>query len=96
MACARDLADAETYASEHDWCFSREPDQDADWSWMSEAERKQDHEVFGYIVRDMDGNVLASCWSIFDPSPEYSRVMKAELASEAMANELSALRDLAL
>jgi hypothetical protein len=79
------LARAELAARELDWSFSWEYDSDADLSWMSDAERKRDHEIEGCILRDAAGDVLASLWGITDADNTYRRTVEAELASEADA-----------
>lgn len=87
------LTRAERYAADHGWTVVWEDDPDADWSWMSEREQQQPHEVYVAILYDRDPadrtsrlrpRVLASLGGIFDPSPEYRRVVEAELALEAM------------
>jgi hypothetical protein len=95
LRCARELARAERYAAEHEWSFEWTPDLDADASFVETwepAERDEwnatEHECFVCLVHGPlpDCEVLASCGGIFDPSAEYSRVMEAELASEALAD----------
>jgi hypothetical protein len=39
------------------------------------------------VLKDGDGNVLASLCGITDPDSNYRRVVEAELASEALHNE---------
>jgi hypothetical protein len=95
-ACALGLAKAEAYAEDHEWSFEWVFDDDADLSWMDEAERKLDHEVLGCVVKDADGEVLASLWSIVDPDASYRRVVEAELSSEAMHQEIEAQRAMRL
>ncbi len=38
----------------------------------------------GCVVRDEDGNHLASLWAIWDADTDYRRVVRAELACEAL------------
>jgi len=85
--CALNLARAEQYARENDWQAEWVWDDDADLSWMSDAEREKPHEVYGCVLKDANGNVLASLWGITDPDREYMRVVEAELAAESMHNE---------
>lgn len=66
---------------------TKAPDDCPDLSWMSEDERRQEHEVLGCILQDRCGNVLGSLWGITDPDNDYMRVVVAELAAEAMHNE---------
>lgn len=81
------LARAESYADDRGWSFNWREDNDADWSWMSEREKERPHEVYACELRDADGRVLESLWSIFDPNVTYMRVIQAELALEAMCRE---------
>ena len=85
--CALGLARAERYARNNDWEAEWVADDDADLSWMSDEGRSEPHEVLGCILRDSNGNVLASLWGITDPTFGYTRVVEAELASEALYNE---------
>jgi hypothetical protein len=85
--CALQLARAEQYADDNDWQTEWVDDDCPDLSWMSEQEQAQPHEVLGCVLKDADGNVLASLWGITDPDAGYIRVVKAELASEAVYNE---------
>lgn len=85
--CALSLARAEQHANGKDWDAEWVADEFADLSWMSEEERAQEHEVLGCVLKDADGNVLASLWGIADPTVGYMRVVKAELAAEALHNE---------
>lgn len=85
--CALQLARAEHHANECDWQAEWVGDDCPDLSWMTDAERAQEHEVLGCILRDADGNVLASLWGITDPDSSYMRVVEAELALEAMHND---------
>jgi hypothetical protein len=95
-ACALELARAERYAYEQEWSWEWRFDDDADLSWMDDAERAKEHEVLGAILNDRDGNHLASLWGIVDPDATYRRVVEAELASEAQARELEAKRAMRL
>lgn len=76
--CALGLARAEQYARDNDWEAEWIPDDDADLSWMTEEEQREPHEVLGCILRDSDGNVLASLWGITDPTFGYTRVVEAD------------------
>jgi hypothetical protein len=89
--CALSLARAERDAKEQGIAFRWEWDSDADLSWMSDAERQQEHEVEGciaYIPCPDHGadckhaTVLASLWGIVDADSNYRRVVEAELALE--------------
>lgn len=42
------------------------------------------HDVEGCVMRDASGIVLASLWGIIDASPQYRRVVEAELAAEVV------------
>lgn len=78
---ALELARAERWAADNGLGFSWEPDYDDCGDGGTTP-----NERFGCILRDVDGNVLTSLWSIGDPSPEYCRVVEAELALEAMGS----------
>jgi hypothetical protein len=93
---ALNLARAEQYAEQHGWSFDWTPDDDADWSWMDDKERKREHEVFGCVLRDENGNAIESLWGIFDPDENYQRVVQAELASEAMHRDQELSRVMAI
>lgn len=43
-----------------------------------------EHSVEGCVVKDEEGNVLASLWGIVDASDDYRHFVEAELASEAL------------
>lgn len=47
-----------------------------------------EHEVLGCIMRNADGEVIASLWGICQPSREYARVIMAELASEGLNGDI--------
>jgi hypothetical protein len=85
--CALSLARAEQYARDNDWQAEWVWDDDADLSWMSDAEQREPHEVYGCVLKDENGNVLASLWGITDPDNAYMRVIEAELADESLHNE---------
>jgi hypothetical protein len=80
-SCALSLARAEQYAEDNDWKAEWVNDDDADLSWMSEEEQQQPHEVLGCVLKDADGNVLASLWGIVDADSNYRRVIEAEVAA---------------
>jgi hypothetical protein len=71
---------AEREAAERDWCFCWEPDYDD-----SADGNTTPRERFSCLLRDFEGNVLARLGSIGDPSPDYCRVIEAELAAEALS-----------
>lgn len=85
---ALSLARAEREMRRRGWTVEWRDDPDADWSWLDqpgfEKEKVKDHEVYGAVLRDRHGTVLASLWGIFDPDAKYQRVVEAELASEAL------------
>ncbi len=78
------LAHAERDAASAGFTFSEEADAHADLSWMEADEAAKDHECIGMVCRDADGNVLASLWGIVDADANYRRVVRAELALEAL------------
>ena len=75
--CARALAEAEQHARRMEWA--------AEWVWDDMPWEGEDtpSEVLGCILKNQRGDVLGSLWGIGDPSPEYRRVVEAELADEA-------------
>ena len=91
IRCARELAAAEKYAKEHtNWMFSWTYDElgcsgcecgSSDCACCAETE----HETLVCTVRNSDGKVLASLGGICSPGRNYSRVIEAELAEEAIA-----------
>lgn len=44
----------------------------------------REHSVWGAVLRDADGHVLASVWGVVDPDRDYARLLHGELASEAL------------
>ena len=79
------LAAAEQWFIESGYQFWTDHDADADWSWMDDEDRNQDHEVVYAVLENESGIVVQSLGGIFDPTPEYLRVVRAELALEEMA-----------
>lgn len=77
---ARNLAEAEAEASSLGWYIEWEYD---DMPWESDDDYVPE-EVLGAVLRDEDGNVLASLWGIADPDRAYKRVIEAELALESL------------
>lgn len=91
------LVRAEAYASDAGWTFTWDDDHDpvgalgdhAYWCADYRARRKcGGHEVLCCVLRDREGTPLASLGAIIDPSAEYSRVIEAELALEALPAQL--------
>jgi hypothetical protein len=78
---AEDLARAERIASEQDWKVEWSHDQD---EYQLGDDEEQPNEVLAAVLKDGQGNVLASLSGIGDPSREYQRVVEAELAAEAL------------
>ena len=90
--CALNLARAEQCARDNDW--NAEWERDADGcigcdcgNANCKCNSGEPHEVLGCVLKDSDGNHLASLWGICEPDNAYRRVVEAELAAEAMANE---------
>ena len=79
---AEELAKAEQIASSHDWIVTWEYDQ---VKYQLGDDEEQPNEVLAAVLKDNQGNVLASLGGIGDPSREYQRVVEAELAAEALA-----------
>lgn len=86
LRCAVELAKAEAWFEDSGLEYAVLPDEDADLSWMDEAERNESHEVVGVVLQTPDGEHVQSLWGIVDATPEYLRVIVAELASEEMHN----------
>lgn len=85
---AIDLARAERAAVDMDWEATWEPEPEPDLSWMDPDERMQEHVVEMAVLRDDEGNVVASLGNIVDADDTYRRVVNAELACEANAWEV--------
>ena len=93
--CARKLAEAEREAHARDWSFEWEWDDDdvgrqgrytsGECVQCGDQDCTREHEVLGCILRTSVDRHAASLWSIVDPSPDYRRVVEAELASEHLA-----------
>jgi hypothetical protein len=90
LRCARQLAKAEHYAFEHDWTYSWQDDSciGADCGETATCDHPccqgTEHVCEWCALVDADGKQLASLGSICEPSSEYRRVVRAELALEAM------------
>lgn len=83
--CALDLARAEALASEEGWRVEWHDDAEGARDWYCEC-GCQPSEVLGCVLtftHDDGSEAHFSLWGIGDPSPEYRRVVEAELASEA-------------
>lgn len=91
--CARALAKAEAYAYEHDWTYEWGEDSciGADCGNTETCDHPccqgTEHVCLCLTLRDAEGNHLESLGSICEPSDEYKRVVRAELALEAMPTE---------
>jgi hypothetical protein len=83
--CATSLARAEWYAKAQGWEFDIDPDPDADESWMDDEDRREWSGKAWYCqLWNADRtNLLASLSGCFGDA-DYKRVVKAELALEAM------------
>lgn len=83
---ALELAHAERWAAEEDV--------DVSWRWDQEAWDAGDayipSEVLGCVVTH-PGGASESLWGIADPSPDYQRVVVAELTAELQYQVLAAL-----
>lgn len=80
------LAKAEAEAEKRGITFEWSGDDDADLSWMSEAERKNVSEVLCAVAK-RNGKACASLCGIVDPDRNYGRVVEAELAMEALSSK---------
>lgn len=81
---AKHLATAETWALQEGYTFIEDYEKDADLSWMTSDERREPHECIWIQMRDEAGACVASLCGITDATEAYKRVIRAELASEAM------------
>jgi len=89
------LARAEQTAQELDFSFEWEWDDGADLSWMTDKEREREHQCEALVVRlgsDSGSDrwhrrpVLATLSGIIDRDRNYTRVVEAELAMEAIGS----------
>lgn len=78
------LAKAEAEAARRGWRVKWEHDQEE--YQMGDAETEHPSEVLTAVLYDAEGNVLGSLSGIGDPSRDYSRVVEADLALEALGN----------
>lgn len=86
--CARELAAAETWACQEGLNYQVEPDPDSDESFMDDAPQEYQDKWRGtawqVLLWDAEGTrLLASLGGCYGDS-NYRRVVKAELALEAM------------
>ena len=92
---ALELARAERAAKKKGVCFRWEPDEDADLSWMDEAQRKKNYDV-EWVAAYRKSSCLrgephpraipcASVGGVVGADRNYRRVLEAELASECLA-----------
>jgi hypothetical protein len=81
-AGARKLAHAEYMAKQKGWKVEWQNDDEP--YEMGDAETEMPNEVLGAVLKDENGEQLASLWGIGDPSNAYRRVVEAELALEAL------------
>ncbi len=83
--CAKRLAQAEAWAEEQGITYEWMPD---DLPWDGDGPAPD--EMLGCVATH--GDETASLWGIGDPSPEYRRVVEAELACELQTVMFRALR----
>lgn len=89
------LARAEAYAQSQGWTCEWKWDDyrdngPRDWGWSAADIARWDrseHECLACILTDAEGRHRASLWGIWDPDRRCRRVVEAELALEAMAEE---------
>lgn len=87
------LALAEEIAEELDWTTEWELDSYPDLSWCEKCQSDHDHRAghalntYCAVLRDGDGRALSSLGGIDRPDKAYRRVVEAELALEALAEE---------
>lgn len=87
MGTAKLLAKAEEWASAEGVEFQVYDDPDADLSFMSEEEQREPHEVIQIIATHPENGRTAALSGIVDATPNYRRVVAAELALELMNEE---------
>lgn len=80
------LAAAEQEATARGWTVEWDHDPEG-WDSLGDIDPDTVNEVLYAVLRDEDGNVLGSLGSIVDPDRNYSRVVEAELALEALNEE---------
>ena len=83
------LAYAEAFAESAGWTFEWVGDQGVTADDVNHDEWCRpscgiEHSVWGCVCKS-GTDVLASLWGIVDPSPNYSRIVEAELAAEGEA-----------
>lgn len=85
-AGAAELAKGEAYAESMGWEYTWVSDDLADpFDW--DGDGPMGTEALGCVLRNAKGEVLASLWGIWDVDANYGRIVKAELALEAMDHE---------
>lgn len=87
---ATKLAEAEAYAAKRGWRVDWQDDPEP--YQLGDAATEMPSQVLCAVLCDDDGAVLESLGGIGDPSPEYRRVVDAELALEAMKHEVGGSR----
>lgn len=83
---AEALAGAYLLAKSFDCRWDWEHDPDADMSWFEGTKAQKwarSRKQRSCVMRDGDGNLLASLYGIDSPDPAYRRCVEAELALEA-------------
>jgi len=78
------LAEAEHEGSQRGWHVTWEHDPEPYERGDAEPEDYEPEEVLGAVLRDENGKVLESLWSIADPDRNFARVVEAELMLEAI------------
>lgn len=87
--CAREMAEAERKSAENGWEYRWEQDDAGCIGCDCGAEdcacsSGEPHETLGCVLTDEGGEVLASLWGICGADAKYRRVIRAELALEAL------------
>ncbi len=84
---AKTYAQAEQDARRFGLTFAWAEDWEADDSWMTPEDRRENPlPAESCVCRDPSGHVRAGLHGIFGATPEYRRVIEAELALEALAS----------
>lgn len=80
--CARLLAAAEKEAQARGWTYIWVDDSASRETLSCDCGCEPPDEMLGCVLRTAHDKHAASLWGIGDPTPEYRRVVEAELAAE--------------
>jgi hypothetical protein len=80
------LAKAEQEATARGWAVEWSEDPDG-WDSLGDIDPETVKEILSAVLKDENGEVLASLGGIVDPDRAYGRVVEAELALEALSEQ---------